>query len=176
MRRIAVFLLILSWTLTGCSLSLPPPTPEELFAVFRGTFDCAFTGEDSTGSEIRAVLVRSASGDTLTVEGDTVRTVIVAKSGTSPAILTRGSEAHPPLTLPLPDGACGAAAFLALFSILPDADFTAVRGDGGIHVTNRNGSITAHFSDNGIPERIRIGAYTAVITSFAVTGAPVPDK
>ena len=168
----AVILFILSCTLTGCSLSLPPPSPGQLLAVFTQSFTCGFSGYDGTDTEYRAALVRTDAGDTLTVYGTHADTVF-RLNGAAPALQTRGSADTPPLTLPLPDGYDrGMTAFLPLFSVLSDESFSSFRTDGGITVKDAHGRYSALFSEDGMPCRITLDGKTAVIDSFAVTTPP----
>ena len=167
-----VILIILSCTLTGCSLSLPPPSPQKLLSVFTQSFTCGFSVDDGSGGYRRASLVRSASGDTLTAYGDSTDTVFF-HNGIRLTLKTRGSADQPPLILDLPDGSsAGLPACLPLFSVLPDDSFSAERSDGGITVTGQNGRYRAVFSPQGIPCRITLDGITAVIDSFAVTEVP----
>lgn len=169
----AVFLIILSCVLTGCSLSLPPPSPQQLAQIFTKPFTCGFSGYDGTETPYCAALVRTDSGDTLTVYGDDAN-VVIADNGTGPCLLARGSTGTQALSLPLPDGYdCGAAAFLPLFSVLPDDTFSSSRGDGGIVVTNADGTYCAVFSEDGIPLRLTWNGRCAVIESFTAA-APAP--
>ena len=168
-----IFLIILSCILTGCSLSLPP-SPTELLGVFTEPFVCGFTAYDGSAVPYRASLVRDLTADTLTVYGDHTDTVLY-HDGTALTLITDGSADDPPLKLPLPDGYDGGiAAFLQLFSVIPDGDFTSVRGEDGIVVSGTDGMYTAVFSEDGIPCRISLGSFSAVIESFAVTASNTP--
>lgn len=170
--RSLLSLIILSSILTGCSLSLQPPSPTKLMSVFTEPFLCGFTFYDTTAEPLEASLVRNETGDLLTVFGDTVNTVLF-HDGAMLTLRTSGNADTPPLTVPLPAGYnAGAAASLALFSILPDDDDFSSYGDDGILVTDANGSYTAVFSSDGIPLCITFGDQCAVITSF--TANPLP--
>ena len=70
-----VFLIILSCLLTGCSLSLPPPSAPKLMAVFTEPFLCGFTFYEPDAKPLQASLVRNEAGDLLTVYGEHVNTV-----------------------------------------------------------------------------------------------------
>ena len=169
-----IFLIILSCILTGCSLSLPPPSPTVLLGVFAEPFICGFTAYDGSAVPYRAALVRDLTADTLTVYGEHADTVLY-HDGASLTLLTDGSADIPPLQLPLPDGYTdGIAAFLQLFSVIPDEDFTSVRGEDGIVVSRADGMYSAVFSEDGTPCRISMGKRSAVIDSFSQTAAPAP--
>ena len=167
-----MFLIILSCLLTGCSLSLPPPSAPKLMAVFTEPFLCGFTFYEPDAKPLQASLVRNASGDLLTVYGEHANTVLF-HDGTALTLRTSGNEDTPPLQLPLPTGYDqGAAASFALFSVVPDDSFSSSHGDGGILVTSPDGSYTAVFSSDGIPQRITSGNRCAVITSFTANPPP----
>ena len=171
---LTVFLIILSTILTGCSLSLPPPSPENLMTVFCEPFLCGFSCDGIGTDSLTASLVRTAEGDLLTVYGDNIHTVLF-HDGAALYMKTQGNADIPPLTLALPDGICpNAAACLALFSVLPDERFSSARCDGGILVTNADGSYTAVFGEDGTPSRITYHGITAVITSFSAEVTPQP--
>ena len=170
--RFFLSLIILSCLLTGCSLSLPPPSPTELMSVFTEPFLCGFTFYSSTAEPIAASLVRNETGDLLTVYGDTVNTELFC-DGATLTLRTSGNEDTPPLSLPLPDGYdAGIAAALPLFSVFPDDSYSSSRGDSGILVTAPDGSYTAVFSEDGMPTRITMGGQCAVITSFTANPPP----
>ena len=172
--QLTVFLIILSTILTGCSLSLPPPSPENLMTVFTEPFICGFTCYDIGTEPLTASLVRTEEGDLLTAYGDNVNTVLF-HDGAALYMKTHGNADIPPLTLALPDGICqNAAASLALFSVLPDERFSSARCDGGILVTNTDGSYAAVFCEDGTPSRITHHGITAVITSFSAEATPQP--
>ena len=168
------FLIILSCILTGCSLSLPPPTPEQLMSVFTGPFLCGFTAYDGSEERYRASLVRDLTADTLTVYGAHTDTVLYC-DGASLMLLTDGNEEITPLKLPLPDGYTdGIIAFLRLFSVLPDETFSSVRAENGITVSRADGTYTAVFSEGGIPCRISCGDLSVIIDSFTQTASTAP--
>ena len=169
-----IILIILSCILTGCSLSLPPPSPQTLMSVFTCPFLCGFTAYDGSADPYRASLVRDLTADTLTVYGAHTDTVLYC-DGASLMLLTDGNEEIPPQKLPLPDGYTdGIIAFLRLFSVLPDETFTSVRAENGITVSNADGTYTAVFSENGIPIGISLDGIRAVIDSFTVTDTQNP--
>ncbi len=172
--QIAVFLLILSTVLTGCSLFrfMPPPAADALMGVFTEPFVCGFTLSPAASGPTTASLVRSAEGDLLTVYGDAVNTVFF-HDGTALTQQTAGNADTPPLSLPMPVGwNTGAAASLALFSVPPDDSFSVSCADDGYLVTSGDGRYTAVFSHDGTPVRIVYDGVCAEITSFsAVPGA-----
>lgn len=169
-----IILIILSCLLTGCSLSLPPPSSEQLMSVFTGPFLCGFTAYDGSEERYRASLVRDLTADTLTVYGAHTDTVLYC-DGASLMLLTDGTEDVPPLKLSLPDGHNdGITAFLRLFSVLPDETFSSVREENGITVSCADGTYTAVFSEDGIPCRISCGDLSVIIDSFTQTASTDP--
>ena len=175
-RQLSVLLsVILSCFLTGCSLSLPPPSPQKLMTVFTQSFTCGFSAYDRTDLLCRAALVRNRTADTLTAYGEHTNTVLYF-DGTVPTLLTGGAAELPPLSLPLPDGYDGGiAAFFALFSVLPDDGYTSVRCAEGIAVKDADGTYSAVFSEDGTPIRITHNGCTAVIDAFTLTSHRDPE-
>lgn len=169
-----IYLIILSSILTGCSLSLPPPSPVTLLGTFTEPFLCGFTAYDGSAEPYRASLARDLTADTLTVYGEYTDTVLYC-DGASLMLLTDENEEAPPLKLPLPDGHTeGIAAFLQLFSVMGDDSFTSVRTDSGIVVCNADSTYSAVFSEDGTPCRISLGDLSVIIDSFSKTAHPTP--
>ena len=164
-RLIAVFPLILSLLLTGCSLSLAAPSPQTLMAVFTKPFICGFTFSASDAEPLKASLVRTGENDLLTVYGDAVNTVF-QYDGASLVLLTHGTEALPPLQLSVAALSQGAAASIALFSVLPDESFLVSRSDDYFVVSESNYGYSATFSAEGIPQVISLNEISVTIDSF----------
>ena len=166
-----IYLIILSSILTGCSLSLPPPSPVTLLGTFTEPFLCGFTAYDGSAEPYRASLARDLTADTLTVYG-THATTVFFHDGASLSIRTRGNEDIPPLTMPIPaDPGTGAVSSLSLFSVVPDDSGSVCRTDDGFLVTSADGSYTAAFTKDCMPIRITHNGRCAEITSFT---APPP--
>lgn len=155
--------LILSWSLslTGCSLSTAEISPSALLSVFSEPFACTFSADGPEDSITDVTLTRTEDGDCFTAGG----AQLLFREGAWELFVPATPEEEA-LTVPVVPGESGAALWRTLFSVTDDGKLTLSHSEEGLTVSDRTGTFTAVFTEDGTPLRLSAHGVTVKITAF----------